>query len=142
MLVMGMMGSFLLMGSTANIDTGQQNTKWHTECASNFFIFTVVSQVYNTAIFSHLYFAHKAVSRTTTYLKLLHLGLLIIQLVEASNSKLFENYGEQLDENDPNSDKSKFLEWTMTLTVLFGFLIMSFDVSDFNFVYEKYNSRR
>lgn len=97
MLVIGMMGSFLLMGSTANIDTGERNNKWHTECASKFFICTLIAQIYNTAIFSHLYFAHKAVSKTTTYLKLIHLGLLLFQLYESSKSNLFENFGETLD---------------------------------------------
>ena len=37
-LVIGLMGSFLLMGSTANIDTGKQNMKWHTACASSFLL--------------------------------------------------------------------------------------------------------
>jgi len=88
-----MMGAFLLMGSTANIDTGQHNSKWHTECASKFFIFTVLAQLYNTIVFSHLYFVHKAVSKTTTYLKLIHLVLLILQLISASNNDFFSKYG-------------------------------------------------
>lgn len=66
----------------------------------------------------------------------------MIQLLESSNSKLWTHYGEPLDDDDPMSDKSKFLEWTLTLTVLFGFLIMSMDVRDFRFVYEKYDSVR
>ena len=39
-------------------------------------------------------------------------------------------------------DKAKFLEWTLTLTVLFGFLVMSMDVGSFQFVYENYDSVR
>jgi hypothetical protein len=39
-------------------------------------------------------------------------------------------------------DKGIFLEWTLTLTVLFGFLVMSMDVRNFKFVYEKYDSVR
>jgi hypothetical protein len=35
------------------------------------------------------------------------------------------------------NDVGKFIEWSMTYTVLLGFLIMSFDVSNFSFVYEK-----
>lgn len=93
MLVLGMMGAFLLMGSTANLDTGQRNEKWHTECASKFFIITILAQLYNTVVFSHLYFVHNAVSRTTTYLKLINFGLYIIQLHSASNNDFFTKYG-------------------------------------------------
>ena len=98
--------------------------------------------MYNTAVFTHLYFKHNAVSRTTTYLKLLHFALLMIQLLESTNSKLWTHYGEPLEEGDVMGDKAKFLEWTLTLTVLFGFLVMSMDVGSFKFVYEKYDSVR
>jgi hypothetical protein len=142
MLVIGIIGSFLLMGTTATIDTGKMNDKWHNSCASSFFIFTLIAQIYNTAIFSHLYFKYNAVSRTSTYLKIIHLVLLIIQLLESTNSKLWTHYGEKFEENDLMGDKGIFLEWTLTLTVVFGFLIMSMDVKNFNFVYEKYGSVR
>ena len=84
MLVMGLMGAFLLMGSTANIDTGKRNQKWHTFCAGHFFMFTVAAQLYNTAIFAHLYFKHKAVSMISAYLKLFHLFCVLVQLAIAS----------------------------------------------------------
>ncbi len=47
-----------------------------------------------------------------------------------------------MDENNLDSVKSVILEWTLTLTVLIGFLIMSFDVAHFRFVYEKYDKKR
>lgn len=50
-MILGLIGSMLLMGSTANIDTGKSNGKWHGFCASNFFIFTILAQIYNTVIF-------------------------------------------------------------------------------------------
>jgi hypothetical protein len=50
-MILGLIGSMLLMGSTANIDTGKVNGKWHNFCASNFFVFTILAQIYNTVIF-------------------------------------------------------------------------------------------
>ena len=78
MLVIGIMGAFCLMGSTANIDTGKHNSEWHTWCASHFFILTLIAQIYNTVIFCNLYFIHKAVSKTLTYLKLFQAFLLLV----------------------------------------------------------------
>jgi hypothetical protein len=66
----------------------------------------------------------------------------MIQLLESTNSKLWTHYGEQFEENDLMGDKAIFLEWTLTLTVMLGFLVMSMDVKNFNFVYEKYDSVR
>lgn len=138
MLVLGMMGAFLLMGSTANIDTGKHNSKWHTFCASKFFILTVASQIYNTLIFAHLYFKHKAVNKKLTYTKIFHLFLLLVQFYVASEKNYFQNYGMTIDENNLDDVKGVFLEWTLTMTVLLGFLIMSFDVAHFRFSYEKF----
>ena len=53
--ILGIMGALLLMGNTATIDTGKINTKWHTTCATTFFIFTLVAQVYNTIIYWLIY---------------------------------------------------------------------------------------
>jgi hypothetical protein len=55
---------------------------------------------------------------------------------------MWTHYGEPVEEGDVMGDKGIFLEWTLTLTVLFGFLVMSMDVSSFKFVYEKYDSVR
>jgi hypothetical protein len=79
-LILGLIGSFFLMGSTANLDTGKRNPKWHTFCASKFFIFTVLSQLLNTALFSKLYFSFKAVSKTLVYLKLFQAFLIFLQI--------------------------------------------------------------
>lgn len=89
MLVMGIMGAFLLMGSTANIDTGKHNSKWHTFCASKFFILTVAAQIYNTCVFAHLYFKYKAVSKVLTYAKIFHLVLVLIQFYVANQKNYF-----------------------------------------------------
>lgn len=142
MLVIGIMGAFFLMGSTANIDTGKRNQKWHTFCAQKFFILTVVAQIYNTCIFAHLYFKHKAVNKYLTYAKLFHMSLILLQLYIASQKNYFENFGMPIDENNLDDVKGIILEWTMTFTVLFGFLIMSFDVTYFKFVYENYSTKR
>lgn len=84
MLVIGIVGACLLMGSTANIDTGKHNSKWHTFCASRFFMLTVAAQIYNTCVFAHLYFKHKAVNKILTYLKIFHLFLILVQLYVAA----------------------------------------------------------
>lgn len=85
------------MGSTANIDTGVRNSKWHTACAGKFFLLTLIAQIYNTVVFTHLYFVHKAVSRLLTYLKLFQTFLLVIQFYIAANNSFFENYGKEID---------------------------------------------
>lgn len=46
------------------------------------------------------------------------------------------------DEDSLDDVKGVFLEWTLTLTVLFGFLVMSFDVAHFRLVYEDYSTAR
>ena len=51
-MVMGIIGGMLLMGSTANLDTGRTHPKWHTFCASKFFIFTLLALIYNTVLYS------------------------------------------------------------------------------------------
>ena len=50
-LIIGLMGSFFLMGSTANIDTGTHNSHWHTHCAGMTFLFTVLAQILNSILF-------------------------------------------------------------------------------------------
>jgi hypothetical protein len=47
-LIVGLIGSMLLMGNTATIDTGKMNEDWHSTCASNFFVFTLIAQTLNT----------------------------------------------------------------------------------------------
>lgn len=89
MLVTGMMGAMFLMGSTANIDTGKHDSKWHTFCAQKFFLLTLLSQIYNTCVFVHLYFKHKAVNKYLTYLKLAQIVLILIQLYMTSKGNYF-----------------------------------------------------
>lgn len=47
-----------------------------------------------------------------------------------------------IDENNLDDVKGVILEWTLTFTVLFGFLIMSFDVAHFKFGYEMFPKAR
>jgi hypothetical protein len=78
-MIFGLMGAMLLMGSTANLDTGKQDGKWHTSCASTFFIFTLLAQIYNTVICWLVYNKVKGINQTKVLL-----GLLIIQLIASS----------------------------------------------------------
>ena len=75
-----MMGGFFLMGSTANIDTGHQNTDWHVTCAGYFFKFTMIAQLLNTALYMKLSYSYNAVSRNLTYLKIVQAIFVMIEL--------------------------------------------------------------
>lgn len=74
------MGSFFLMGSTANIDTGKQNMHWHTACASSFFVTTLIAQMLNTLMFVKLMYTYNVVNKTLTYCKIIQLLLIFIQV--------------------------------------------------------------
>jgi len=80
-LVFGLMGGMLLMGNTATIDTGKMNEKWHTSCASSFFIFTLAAQLYNAIIYSLIYSKTKAVSYNNLLFKYVLIGLLVVQIL-------------------------------------------------------------
>lgn len=67
------------MGNTATIDTGKMNDKWHTFCASNFFIFTLAAQVYNAIVYSLVYQKTKAVSYDNLIFKYVIIALLALQ---------------------------------------------------------------
>lgn len=94
-MILGLIGSMLLMGSTANIDTGKSNGKWHGFCASNFFIFTILAQIYNTVIFWIVNEKIQTVSKSNLYLKIFVLVLLIIQLLIALQDGVYskEDFG-------------------------------------------------
>lgn len=78
------MGSMLLMGSTANIDTGVMDGQWHGACASAFFIFTLIAQLYNTVVGWLIYEKIKTISVNVLYFKVFLIVLLVIQLLISS----------------------------------------------------------
>ena len=125
-MIMGMIGAMMLMGSTANIDTGRTHPKWHTFCASKFFIFTVLAQIYNTVIYCIVKRKIGKVSLNNIYFKLILLGLLILQL------GISIYYGVDIEEESVGSEFEsvigKILEWTLTTTVILGFYSMGLDV--------------
>ena len=98
-MILGLIGSMLLMGSTANIDTGKVNGKWHGFCASNFFVFTILAQIYNTVIFWIVSEKIQTVSKNNLYLKFFVLGLLIVQLLVAIQDGMYmkEDFGLDKD---------------------------------------------
>ena len=130
-LVLGIMGALLLMGNTATIDTGRMNTKWHTTCASNFFIFTLIAQAYNTVICTILHQNTGALSQLNLYFKYLLLVLLAIQGLLSINSTFWEDFATL----SPNS-RSQFLEWSLTATIIMGCYSIGLDCKKFKFVYE------
>jgi len=98
-MILGLIGSMLLMGSTANIDTGKSNGKWHGFCASNFFLFTILAQIYNTVIFWIVSEKIQTINKNNLYLKLFVLVLLAIQGIIALQDGIYgkEDYGIGLD---------------------------------------------
>ncbi len=71
------MGSFLLMGSTANIDTGKMNNDWHVTCAGFFFYVTMIAQLLNTAMYMKLTFINKVCNKYLTYVKMIQAAIII-----------------------------------------------------------------
>jgi hypothetical protein len=127
---MGIIGGMLLMGSTANLDTGKRHPKWHTFCASRFFIFTLLALIYNAVLYCIVYAKIKTVSVLNLYFKVVLVALTVLQIVISSMYGEFDaETGERL------GSVNIFLEWTITITVTAFFYSMSLDVEKFKFVY-------
>ena len=120
----------LLMGSTANIDTGKRNGKWHTFCASRFFILTLVALIYNTVIYCIVHSKVGKVNVPNLYFKLGLVAAMLLQLY------ISLQYGLQMETDHDFNSVNVILEWTLTLTVVANFYSMSIDVEKFKFVYE------
>ncbi len=114
------------MGSTANLNTGRHNEDWHTHCASSFFIFTLIAQFYNTFISWVVYLNTKAISKNVLYAKTVLAAFVVIQIIYSTQYGQERSFG--LTDENLGNDVDKFIEWTLALTVLFGFYIMSLDV--------------
>ena len=89
--IMGITGSMFLMGSTANLDTGKHNGKWHVFCAGNFFIWTILSVFWYTFQSYIEYSKVKAGNKISLAIKLILSVLIVIQvyLDAKASSKLF-----------------------------------------------------
>lgn len=74
-------------------------------------------------------------------MKLAQIILVLIQLYLSTKGNYFEKYGMTFEENDVDSVMGVILEWTLTCSILFGFLIMSFDVAHFRFGYENFATK-
>jgi hypothetical protein len=88
------MGSMLLMGNTATIDTGKMKDKWHTNCASRFFIFTLIAQALNTGFCWFFHLKTKALSLNNLYFKTGLIVLLIMQILLSSVYGAIGLFGE------------------------------------------------
>jgi len=125
-LILGLISGMLLMGNTATIDTGIMNEHAHEFFARNFFIFTFLAQIYNTVICTDLHRKTKLVSKINLYAKYFVLVLLLVQLIDGTIKDYFMGV---------ESDKNKFLEWTMTATVISMFISIGMDVGRYEFVF-------
>lgn len=86
-LILGTMGAFLLMGSTANLNTGKHNTHWHESCAKSFFFLSIFGNVYNSFVIGMLaYNKLKGVSKMSAILKIILAILTLVQMNEALNT--------------------------------------------------------
>jgi hypothetical protein len=130
-LTMGIMGAMLLMGSTANLNTGRHHPQWHFFCATRFFLFTVLALIYNTVLYCIIYVQTKKVSLYNLIFKVLLLAGIFIQFF------IGYYYGSSLDNSasDTKSVIGVILEWTLTITVIANFYSMALDVDGFVFIY-------
>ena len=129
-LIAGLMGGMLLMMSTALIDTGHMFELAHDICATSFFILSFFAQVYNSVIVFDIQSRTNAFNQLNIYFKYLILGLLAAQLLYS----LASGYG-LTGYVTFKDDKSNFLEWTLTATIISMFLSIGIDASRFEFVY-------
>ena len=128
-LTAGVSAGCLLMGSTAAIDTGHMNGTFHGICATSFFILTFFAQIYNTVVVALLSQKTKLISVCNLYVKYGILILLALQFIYSA-----EGGFDLEDIVSLGDDKSNFLEWTMTVTIIGMFLSIGADVSGYEFV--------
>jgi len=91
MLVIGMLGSIALMGSTALIDTGYQNMTWHQHCAATFFVLTIIAQLYNTVIYGMLWYKNKFGNVVLVCIKIMIGVLFMIQIYLSATDSVSDN---------------------------------------------------
>lgn len=80
-MILGMMGSILLMISTACLDTGYRTGSLHNHCASSFFVLTFVAVQYNTVIYWLLYLKTKAVNKALLIVKTVIAAFFLVQVI-------------------------------------------------------------
>lgn len=133
-MILGLMGSMALMGSTANIDTGIRNGHWHQRCAASFFLLTSLAIAYNTFLNWLAYEKMRAISGTNMLVKGLLLLLLLIQMAiswKYGQDSLLEDDGLE----GIGSEIGNVIEWTYSLTIAAVYVSMGNDVKRFEFVY-------
>jgi len=104
----------------------------HEFCARNFFVWTLIAQIYNIVICHDLSQKTKAISKINLYLKYAVLIAIVVQILEGVSKGLswFNFNGHD------GKDKGKFLEWTMTVTVISMFISIGMDARNFQYSYE------
>eukprot|EP00919_Chromeraceae_sp_WS-2016_P011641 GHVR01027202.1.p1 GENE.GHVR01027202.1~~GHVR01027202.1.p1 ORF type:complete len:146 (-),score=8.91 GHVR01027202.1:42-479(-) len=132
------MGTFLLMGSTALIDTGIMDDDLHVMCASTFFVFTLIAQLYNTILCWIIHQKTNKLSVTILWVKTFLVVVIFIQIYVSTaygELNIFKKFGNMNDQY--GNDVDKFIEWSLAYTILFGFFVMAQDLKQFIFVYEQ-----
>jgi len=79
-LIMGIMSSFGLMFSTANLDTGIRNSDWHHYGATTFFLFCILAYWYNNVLCWIVYYKIKTISLMNLIGKTIISFLIILQI--------------------------------------------------------------
>lgn len=132
-LIFGIMGGMFLFVSTAAIDTGRTFDHLHNWCAASFFVFTILSCLYNTFINFILFSNTKIISKASFYIKVALTVAFIVQIAIGSKSGCFEHLGTYMENS---SDLSHILEYTLAFTILGNILAMGYDLKGFKFVYD------
>lgn len=80
-LIMGIISALFLMGSTANIDTGVRSGVWHRYCASRFFIFAILAQLYNLVVCWIIHSKIGKINLINLYFKSFLFVLQVVQII-------------------------------------------------------------
>lgn len=131
------MGGIFLFVSTAAIDTGRTFKHLHNWCASSFFVFTILSCLYNTYICYVLYSKTGKIGRISMYVKIVFVVAFVVQLVLGSQAGFYENFWEYMA---VRSDLGIALEYTLAFTILGYILSMSYDLKNFKYIYRNKNN--
>lgn len=122
--ILGVAGALCLMGSTATLDTGKHNMKWHTTCATSFFILTILACLYNTFISVMVQRKTRAFKKGGLYVKYFITMLMVVWLYLALFYK------------SPNKYFGNIVEYTLAYLILAYVAVIGYDMKDWRMEYQ------
>lgn len=122
--LLGCAGAVALMGSTATLDTGKHNTKWHVRCASSFFLLSIMACLYNTLVCCLIQRISNCFSRGSMIVRYALSALLAVWLYLA------------LFAHSPNKNFGNIVEYTLAFLILGYVILMGYDMRSYKLDYE------